>query len=355
MWIPAHRDRSVGSALRRALILLTLLIGSVCPAWSDEGLASAVDTFRGMKVHVLEGTLATGSRLARPAVVLEDRGREVWRSSGSAFQGVIRIRVSGLADIDADGLPELHLVSWTGGAHCCLTHHFLQRDERWGVHVKATVDQGNGEQSPLLMIEGRKLPIILVPDNVFAYAFGACYACSPMPYVPLSFDGIRFSLARDVLEQAELSGCLMSLGYVGESDLTPLARNWRATCRKHVAEWGDDSTEIAARMRSVADREDLKFAPENCELCVFAAQVMNPLVYAGRFAQAEEALKRVWPAGVSGRQRASAVYWANLRQSIYWDDIQSIHFEALRKARLARMSLRTPPEKTPPPKQSTIQ
>lgn len=318
-------------ALLRALILSTLLIALVGPVLQAAQTESAAATFRGLEVRVLEDTESLG--VTRPIVVLEERGREVWRAGDRVLRGAMRIEISGPADIDADGVAELHLVTWTGGAHCCLTHYFLQRDERWGVQVKAIVDQGNGEQSPLLTIAGRKRPFMLVPDNVFAYAFGACFACSPIPYVPLSFDGSRFSLASDLLAQTELLGCLMSLGHVDDAERKRLDNGWRSACRYQTAERDKQLVRISAEMRDVAARLAPEFDPDNCELCILAAEVMNPLVYAGKFAQAEEALRRAWPAGVPGRQRVSAVYWANLRQSSYWNDIQSVHFESLRKRR----------------------
>lgn len=337
MSIPARSD--LARCRRWRYLLATLLLVSAgSRAQYDDDAHPAITSFSGLQIRLVDPGAAAIWSGGRGAVILEEGGREVWRSGGAAFAGRNRIGVHGLADIDADGVPELHLVAWDGGGNCCLTHHFLQRDERGGVHVKASVEQHNGDQSPLLVVEGRKRPFMLVPDGVFDAAFGACRGCSPTPFVPVSYDGNRFSLAIDVMKQPELLDCLMSLPYLDAPDLTLLATRWRAACRD-VARQADSDVDVTARLHALATSHSAKLEPDSCDPCIIAAKVMNPLVYAGEFVQAEAALKRVWPTGMPGRQNVSALYWSQVQKSIYWRDIQAAHFETLRKATVTRVPI----------------
>lgn len=93
-------------------------------------------------------------------------------------------------DLTGDGVPDVVLTTYSGGAHCCTTHWLvglLPAGPRLLAHVEA--EHGEAEVADL---DGDGLPEWTVADWTFAY-WHTSFAGSPAPRVILSWDGERLA------------------------------------------------------------------------------------------------------------------------------------------------------------------
>jgi peptidoglycan hydrolase-like protein with peptidoglycan-binding domain len=97
-----------------------------------------------------------------------------------------------------NGLPEVLLTTFTGGAHCCttLTIFTVRTDGSW-----ARVDAGDYDGAPDFPqdVDGDGRYEIVAPDNAFYYAFD-CYACS---YAPDKIERLDGDTLNDVSARPE--------------------------------------------------------------------------------------------------------------------------------------------------------
>jgi hypothetical protein len=87
-------------------------------------------------------------------------------------------------DITGDGIPDVMVSYFTGGAHCCFQYLFINLGDR--VEIVTTIDTENAG----MMASGKNPKGGLrfeTNDNAFAY-WNTSFAGSPMPSVTLEFD-----------------------------------------------------------------------------------------------------------------------------------------------------------------------
>ncbi len=118
--------------------------------------------------------------------VLNARGRVL----ATMTQTMTRAKVK---DWTGDGVPELELYGYTGGAHCCTILAVLERTKT-GVHNLFTFDAGNfGNLEPVQLDSDAKLELVGTSD-VLAY-FAGGYAYSPEVGVVFDWNGSKYELA----------------------------------------------------------------------------------------------------------------------------------------------------------------
>ncbi|MBI3706294.1 MAG: hypothetical protein HY246_01180 [Proteobacteria bacterium] len=84
--------------------------------------------------------------------------------------------------------PDLILMSWSGGAHCCLTFHVFQLRENY--ITKQQIDAWDSE-GEIIVKPGRGATGFTFDDSNFAY-WNTPFASSPMPNVVLKWSGDRY-------------------------------------------------------------------------------------------------------------------------------------------------------------------
>lgn len=199
-----------------------------------------------------------------------------------------------LEDIDGDGDPDVLLVFYSGGAHCCHTLLHVDCGEEAGLVAFAHTEHGEPVYRDV-DDDGRFE--VLVRDATFAY-WNECYALSPQPEVIYRIRGGRYVLAADLMHRfgARLEDF--------ETDLAELARI-QARLPRYLELLADPSTDWNA-LRG----EDAELAGHfgsggwRAEGVVVKSAVWGvflELAYAGRVDDAFAAVERVWPPGVSGR------------------------------------------------------
>lgn len=93
-------------------------------------------------------------------------------------------------DVTGDGIPEAMLTGFSGGAHCCFTHHLysLSNPPRRVLHVfSADTDTLTPQQ-----LDGQGALELLGGDWRFAYAYGLPFADSPALWRIYSFIGGQY-------------------------------------------------------------------------------------------------------------------------------------------------------------------
>jgi hypothetical protein len=205
-----------------------------------------------------------------PGVGLYDAdGKLLWEPDTDP--AIVQWRVTDAGtDVTGDGIPDLHLRSWTGAPACCFGHLLLDGAHPQQVHE---VDQGEGEPTRFRKLDGR--PVLFVPQTLAKYRWGAS-AAAPAVWPAWSWQqgALRFDAAAT------------RLAHRAPIDAAELRRQLEDEARTRRG----SNTDSAAR---------------NDLLAAVALAVVG-----GRTEEARTLIDRVWPAGLAGEAgfRCIAVY-----------------------------------------------
>ena len=174
-------------------------------AWLESQGLESVDAknFQEFDVVVARVPGAKDPVAEQQRVVILKQGKPVWQSAKEA-EPASRYTLHSIGrDLDGDGQPDVHFSSYSGGAHCCTTHHVYRLKPQ--VRKTATYNAGNAGGGEFIDLPGRKAPIMVSADDSSANAF-APYANSYFPLVILEVSPKgRFQFAQDLM-QTKLPG-----------------------------------------------------------------------------------------------------------------------------------------------------
>lgn len=135
------------------------------------------------------------------------RGEElVYSNSGGRFEisgSLCDERTNALVqmgrNINGEGTPNLVVVEWTGGAHCCAIFHIFEIGERFRL-----IEEINAADSECARFEDLRhdgnLDLVL-NDHTFAY-WNACFALSPAPHVLLRYHEGKYHLDAELMRKS---------------------------------------------------------------------------------------------------------------------------------------------------------
>jgi hypothetical protein len=170
--------------------------------------------------------------------------------------------VLGEKDVNGDGIPDLVLEGYSGGAHCCWTYYVVSLGRHPGLLAKFENERDAGFR--LNSSTGRME--IKTMDGNFDYFDDFCHACSPFPDVYLRLDGTKLvDISRDYLREYD-------------KQIEKLKR------------------EIPAKDLAVflqAENKEEKVGWENVSSKVIS--IVLAYLCSGREAEARDALKKMWP------------------------------------------------------------
>lgn len=187
-------------------------------------------------------------------------------------------------DVTGDGQPDLVISEYTGGAHCCSLFHIFEIGEKFR-HIQ-TIDLEDSDT------DFRNLdsdPALELPMNDWTFAYWkTCFADSPAPMVILKYLGGQYQMAPSLMKKLP----------------------W------HQAEL----IETAAKIKSLPEWKDpaQKIPP------ALWREMLN-LIYTGNMAQAWKLFDLAWPEGMSGKQEFLEDFKAQLKKSLYWEQIQDMN------------------------------
>lgn len=191
------------------------------------------------------------------------------------------------ADLNADGTPEIQVVTFSGGAHCCTRYIFL---DVAADPARVLLELGPSNAHPEAVdLDADGVPEIEYFDDTFAY-WNTCYTCSPMPRVVFAYDPVTRTLRpSDGFMRAPIPDGL-------------------------DAEAGELQKKIAA---ATGDQ----WCWENPELW----GTMLDLIYSGHADEAARFLDAAWPPEREGRESFLADFLDQLRTSPYADALAELN------------------------------
>lgn len=191
-------------------------------------------------------------------------------------------------DVTGDGVPEVLLSEWTGGAHCCFNLYICEVVPEVRVQCIPLAHGGaqfvQADQDPALEL--------VVPDWTLAN-WETSFAQSPAPHMVLKFDGDGWKPCAALMRQP--------------SPDVPEASELAARWKRFVAPQGSPSDPV----------EVAPWGP------------LLDLIYTGHADQAWRLLEVAWPGDQAGRRRFRSGLLHELRHSPAWAALCALNGEAL--------------------------
>ena len=225
------------------------------------GQGPVVKNFQGVQVEFMptkDEAFAFGN--ACSAVVRDSAKKEIFSETDAGFSLVMAD-----ADVNGDGVPDLVLESYSGGAHCCWTYYIISlganprllarfENERGAAFVKST----NGRID------------IETQDGDFDYFDGQCHACTVFPLMYLRLEGTRF----------------IDVGSEHVADYDEIITKSQKAL----------SNDERQRLRSLTSNPTEDQDVDEGAAVRSALSIILAYLYSGREAEAHRALRELWPA-----------------------------------------------------------
>ncbi len=191
-------------------------------------------------------------------VVSDSHGRQILSEVDSSFKILLDDR-----DVNGDGIPDVVLEAYSGGAHCCWTYYFLSLGSQPGLITKFE----NNRDASFLEDEKTRRIHLEIPDGAFDYFDEVCHACSPFPLVYLRLDGTNWvDVSREYVQDYE------EIIRDSQKSLTAGKRQ-----------------RLRALKEKPSDARPIERARYHALTIIFA------YLYSGREGQAHQALRELWP------------------------------------------------------------
>lgn len=194
-------------------------------------------------------------------------------------------------DVTGNGLPDVIIRDWSGGAHCCFTFHVVELGRQ--PRLVATIDTRHSDQPTIQNLDGKPGLEIAYGDWTYADRWTA-FSASPVPRIVFHLTpvGPRFSAEqmRRPIDEAKL-----------------------------------------AHTKSVFEALD---ADERTYHVYQAQAVYQPaldLVYAGHWTRAMTFFADIWPTEAGDMETARVDFICEIRRSPFWPDIATLNGLAVDK------------------------
>lgn len=195
-------------------------------------------------------------------------------------------------DITGDGVPNLVVSEWTGGAHCCLVINLFNIGENFSpiqsVNAWDSYTRGfrNLDSDPSLELA--------IYDFTFRYWLTS-FAQSPAPEVLLKYQDQQYRLAGDLMRRPGLSEVALDK----LANEIKLSDEWQ----QHVKSGSYVGTIPPVRLW---------------------AKMLN-LIYTGNMSQAWALVDLAWPEGMEAKEIFLDAFKKELEGSPYWADLQKLN------------------------------
>ncbi len=224
-----------------------------------------------------------------------ERGGETladWISATWSIRGTTR-------DLNGDGLPDVVVESYSGGAHCCTSVHVF--DPANGFHHLFSFTLGN---TGFVFIDpdGDGHWELLVRDNIFSY-WAAAFVYTPFPDAVLGYRDETLEVATDIMQRP--LDALLAESRCGDAPCT-VAR---------VADVLRDEITSAEGWNVYEDRGFLGF--------------ILKYMYAGHAGTAWQVLDRAWPLDEASKVAFRTSLLRQLLKSPYWGALVEMNGAAL--------------------------
>ena len=295
-------------------------------AWlAAQGLDGDVKIFQDLEVVQARVKGAKDPKAAEERVVILKNGKVLWQTGPKDGDPGSKWTIHSLGrDLDGDGQAvDMHVSSFSGGAHCCTTHHILKLKPQ--VKRVASYSAGNVGGGEFIDVAQRKAPVMISADDSSAFAF-APYANSyfPMMILEVGPKG-RLQFARDLM-QSRLPG-----------QPPPICTNPAATknlwlkerCNEYNGlrrqERANQIKSRLAEIKSGRSADKLKWEDyfENGVLAAVSAE-MNRFTYTGHGHAGMNWLEQVWPGNDAIKVRFVNTLRQTQAKSVFAEDLRGL-------------------------------
>jgi hypothetical protein len=294
--------------------------------WLQSQGLEAVDvkTFQEFDAVVARIAGAKDPASGQERIIVLKQGKPVWQSNPRETEPGSRWTVHSIGrDLDGDGSPDVHFSSFTGGAHCCTTHHILRLKPQ--VKRVAVYSAGAVGGTDFIELPGRKAPIMISADDAYANAF-APYANSYFPALVLEVGPRgRLQFAPDLLH-SKLPGQAPQVCGVGAAT----ANLWlKERCGEYsTSRRGARTEEIKAKLAALkagrtADKLKWEDYYESGVLAAVSAE-MNRYAYTGHGDAGMSWLETVWPGNDAVKVRFVTTLRQTQSRSAFAEDLKGL-------------------------------
>ena len=318
----------MNAALVAVAMLANTAFAQDAKAWLDSQGLEAVDSrnFQDFDIVVAAIPGAKDLAAAQQRVVIFSKGKPAWQSPKDA-EPASKWTVHSIGrDLDGDGQPDVHFSSFSGGAHCCTTHHVYRLKPQ--VRKLAVYAAGNAGAADFIDVPGRKTPVMISADDSSANVF-APYANSYFPMVVLEVSPKgRFQFAHDLM-QSRLPAQPPPLC----AQAATIANPWlKERCNEYItsrrnARTADIKSRLA-QIKSTRAADKLKWEDYYATGVLAAVSAeMNRYSYTGHGHAGFNWLETIWP----GNDAIKVRFATSLRQaqgkSVFAEDLKALASE----------------------------
>lgn len=294
--------------------------------WLQSQRLEAVDvkTFQEFDAVVARIAGAKDAASGQERIVVLRQGKPVWQSNPRETEPGSHWTIHSIGrDLDGDGNPDVHFSSYTGGAHCCTTHHILRLKPQ--VKRIAVYSAGAVGGTDFIELPGRKAPIMISADDAYANAF-APYANSYFPALVLEVGPRgRLQFAPELM-QSKLPGQPPQVCAVA----TATANLWlKERCGEYgTPRRGARTEEIKAKLAALkagrtADKLKWEDYYESGVLAAVSAE-MNRYAYTGHGDAGMSWLETVWPGNDAVKVRFVTTLRQTQARSPFAEDLKAL-------------------------------
>lgn len=248
----------------RVIILFFLVLASGIPAYAAnepacvQGDRSVTKKIEGFEIQISPYPDKDDPLLDECETEIYDpRGDVIFSEHDWSFV----IELAG-ADVNGDGIPDVVLEAYSGGAHCCWTYYIISLGAKPGLLKKFENDRGVS----LYRAKNGRIEFT-TQDGAFEYFDAVCHACTPFTLVYLRLDGTD----------------LVDISPRNMDEYDDIISQTRKTLTAAQLQ----------RLRALKSNPSDTAKPDGT--VAKALTIVLAYLYSGRETQAREALQKMWP------------------------------------------------------------
>ena len=295
-------------------------------AWLEAQNLEAADIKQVLDLEVAVARVkgAKDPKAAEERVVILRNGKPVWQTNAKETEPGSKWTIhSAGKDLDGDNQPDVHISSFSGGAHCCTTHQVIKLKPQ--LRRAAVYSAGNVGGGEFIDVSGRKNPVMISADDSSAFAF-APYANSYFPVMILEVGPKgRLQFARDLM-QSKLPGQPPPIctSPAATSNLWLKERCGEYTSSRRQERTNQIKTRLAG-IKAGRSADKLKWEDyfENGVLAAVSAE-MNRYAYTGHGHAGMNWLETVWPGNDAIKVRFINTLRQTQAKSVFAEDLKGL-------------------------------
>lgn len=281
--------------------------------------AVEIKPFQDLEIVVAK---AAGAKEQRLAII--QKGKPVYQMTPKENEGIVKWAIHSMGnDLDGDGQPDLHVSSFSGGAHCCTTHYVVKLKPK--VSKLAVYPANNVGGGDFLEVPGRKTPIMVTADDSSAYGF-APYANSYFPAVILEVSPKgRFQFAQDLM-RSKLPGQPPPVCAQPAATSNPWLKErcGEYTSARRNARVAEIKTKLA-EIKQGRSADQLKWDDYYATGVLAAVSAeMNRYAYTGHAAAALNWLETLWPGNDAVKLKMLNTLRTAWTKSVFAEDLKGL-------------------------------